>query len=444
LGVVPLGRRSVLISQVQVAGGTSCTRAKLRAMRRLLLLPVIGLLVACGGPRQIVQTTSSNDVKPIEAEELRRAIDGFGERILIRTVNLADALDAQASSSQLKRRTLNWRLRTADKVFSAQHQANNLIALIELWVWTAMVDHTIQASDSTTALGDLAQQARDMSAQLRAEAANLATRALPPELVARLKTDIDKAIEHGDLFTANAAEQQALFDQFLSASRLESLLKLPLAPFNAFGGVSQGAEAVGKLAITADRAVDVLEKYPQTLQWRMHLIALDLEELDTTRAVVANLRSLDATAKALPQTLREQAEILLNTSELPQLTAQKTLQEVRLASNSLGDTLHAADETIARLDAFIAGFASPPDAPPKPPGEPFHIQDYAATAVAVESTLHELRAALADLQQPALAARAREATATVIDQLGLRLAQLIGLATIAGLVLIAAARWRRK
>ena len=322
-----------------MAGGVFCIAAKLGAMRRLLLIPVFGLLVACGGPRQVVQTTSSNDVKPIVAEDLRRAIDGFGERILIRTVNLADAIDAQASSSQLKRRTLTWRLRTADKVFSAQHQANNLIALIELWVWTAMVDHTIQANEMTASLGALAPRAREVSTQLRSEAANLATRALPPELVARLKTDIDQAVENGDLFTANAAEQQALFDQFLSASRLEGLLKLPLAPFNAFGGVSQGAEAVGKLAITADRAVDVLEKYPQTLQWRMHLIALDLEELDTTRAVVANLRSLNETAKALPQTLREQAEVLLNASELPQLTAQKTLQEVRLASNSLGDTL---------------------------------------------------------------------------------------------------------
>ncbi len=413
-------------------------------MRRLLLVPVFGLLVACGGPRHIVQTTTSNDGKPIVAEDLRRAIDGFGERVLIRTVNLADALDAQATSSQLKRRTLTWRLRTADKVFSAQHQANNLIALIELWVWTAMVDHTIQASETTAALGALAPRAREMSAQLRSEAANLATRALPPELVARLKTDIDQAVENGDLFTANAAEQQALFDQFLSASRLEGLLKLPLAPFNAFGGVSQGAEAVGKLAITADRAVDVLEKYPQTLQWRMHLIALDLEELDTTRAVVANLRTLNETAKALPQTLREQAEVLLNASEMPQLTAQKTLQEVRLASNSLSDTLRAADETIARLDTFISVFVPPPDAPPKPPGEPFHIQDYTTTVVAVESTLRELRGALADLQQPALAGRAREATATVIDQLTVRLAQLIGLATVAGLILIAAARWRRK
>ena len=436
-------------------------------MRRTALTPALLVLLAagtlaisgCGSRAPTVSAVTGEGAQKLEAQSLRRLVDAFGDRLVSRISNTADKLDLVLPDPDEQRRTLNWRLRAAQAAFRAQHESNAMVALIGLWYWTASTDAYTHSPAALNRLKDHAEMVQKVSGTLREDAEGLATRALKPEVFKRIKDDIDKSAASGDLFSADAVENVALMDQLLSVTRLESLLSIPLSVFESFGSVSQGAEAVGKLAVTADRAVDLGEKYPQILEWRLRLLLLSLEQAQTTRSVVGNLDRLTKLAEDLPTKLREEVATLLKDSTPAQQEAQRTLKEVREAGVAMSEAMKSTDAAIARLDSFIAGLMKP-DAPAagggagtakptekteaKSAAEPFRVTDYTAAFIALTASAKELRATIADLQQPALGGRAKEAADAAVDHLMWRVAQAIVLAFVCGLILIVVARWKRK
>lgn len=424
-------------------------------MRRTVIVSTLVLsLCACGGPTRTMTTSVAGETpakgKPqlLDAVVLRRAVDAFGDRVVFRTISVADDLDRSSHDPYILRRTLNWRLRTAQTAFHAQHTPNALVALVELWYWTATTASYLESEKVRQELGERAKPLLEDAIAMRDEADALGARALPPDVHVRLRDDIMHAAAKRELFAADSVESAAVLDQFLSATRLEKILAIPLSPFEAFGSVSQGTEAMGQLAVTADRAIDLAEKYPQILQWRMNLVALDIENLGVVKRLEGQLTTLNATATTLPVQLREQATILLNDTQSVQATTQKTLQEARAASESMTALMGATQAAIAELDHFIDGLNKPadPKAPPPPPSkpsEPFKITDYTAAAETATVLVKELRGALADLQQPELTTKAQAAADATIDRLTMRALLLIGVAFTGGLILILVARWRR-
>ena len=432
-------------------------------MRRLAPLPLLALplltfpLSSCGG-RQTVTTSATTTAKPGEMDPavLRRSVDVFGERLVSRTTNLADDIDRAIGDPHLRRKTLQWRLRSAAVAFRAQHNPNTLVALIELWYWTAAVASYLDTPKVMAELGAEAAAAHTAAVAMRDEADNLAARALPPAVHQRLRDDLTAAVGKGEVFAADSAQTQAALDQFLSVTRIEKLLAIPLAPFEVFGSVNQGSNAVTQMAITADRAVDLAEKYPQILQWRLNLVALDIEDLGVVKRVEGQLNQLTAATTRLPEELRIQTVKLLDESQPAQATVQKTLHEVTTASGSITALMAETRAGLADLDRFLDKLnqpdphPAPPPTAPATPSEPFRITDYTAAAQTATTLVKELRGALTDLEKPVLAERAQAATAearsaaeATIDHATLRALQVLGAAFIGGLVLILVSRWRR-
>ena len=412
-------------------------------------------LVSCGSTRTVT-VSGAADEKMLEPLVLRRTVDAFGDRIVSRTSSLAESVDRQIPDPEVRRRTLLWRLRAAQAAFSAEHNPNPLVALIGLWYLTAATERQYSSPRLAEELGPMTERVVKFASELREEADALAARAVPPEVHAKLRADIASSVQGRDLFAVDSVETTALMDQLLSVTRLEKLLAIPLSPFELFSGVGDSGKALNELAIAADRAIDLAEKYPQVLQWRMGLLLLDIERLGAVQQVQKDLTRLTDSAERLPVELRVQVQTLLDESGPAQLEAQRTLQEVTAASASLTDLMQSAGDAIGELDHFIDGLKKPvdPSQPPPPPGEPFRITDYAETAKAITGTVQELRAAIADLQQPALAAKAQAATEAAVtraqaaadatvDRIAWRAVQVIGVAFLAGLALILVARWKR-
>ncbi len=425
-------------------------------MRRLLLIPLLLILPACGSTRTVTSSSGSDNKLQLDNEALRRAVDAFADRLVQRVSAMGEEAERQVGTTFIRRRALLWRLRAAQLSFQAQHSPNTLIALTSLWYWTASVAHHIETGHVPVDLGELAPKVVASALALRDEAELLASRALPPDIFAKLKTDIGSSVSKGDAFSVDSADNPALMDQFLSVTHLEKLLSLPLAPFELFSGVGDSGKALGRMAVSADRAIDLAEKYPQILQWRMSLLLLDFDNLETLKTLRANIQRVADLAEQLPVQMRVQVQTLLEESRPVQAEVQHTLQEATATSVAVTALLQEARGTMADLDRFLAGFRKPedPSKPTTPPGEPFRIADYTATATAATELLHELRATLADLQQPALAGRTQEAIDTAVaraqqsadatvDRIAWRAVQVIGVAFLAGLALILVARWKR-
>ena len=438
-----------------------------RSLRRLkpivtvVVAPLLLLSTSCGSPRETIESTTSTSSQQLTAKALQQAVEAFSDRLVIRVSTTGDHLDQAMPTSKIKRRTLIWRLRTAQVAFKAQHRPNALVSLMQLWYFTAASNARSHSQEVQTLLGSHLSIVTDMSTDMQQQAETLAARSLPPDAFARVKEDIDKSSTSGALFSATSATDEAVFDQLLSASRLEKLIAIPLSPFDIFGGVNQGAEAITTLSITANRAVDLAEVYPQVIEWRLRLVALDLEELDAVQQVLANLNELTATARTLPTTLREQAQVLLEQSGPVQQETQRTLIDVRDAGTALQGAMASTQAAITSLDQFVARLTPPlsppadPQAAPVEPTPPFRITDYTAALTALDSATKELHATLNDLQQPAFSGRvaeltttavdhAQRATSAAIDHLIWRIAQLLAFAALCTALLISLARWRRR
>lgn len=428
------------------------------------VVPVLGLMIApvlitaCGGPRETVVSTTSGSDKQLTAQALQQAVDAYADRLVVRISGVGDQLDAAIPNSVTYRRTLIWRLRTAQVAFNAQHQSNALVSLMQLWYFTAASNVRSHSLEAQKLFGTSAILATAVTESLTHQAETLASRALPADAFARVKADIEKSSSSGELFSATSATDEAVFDQLLSASRIEKIISVPLSAFDIFGGVNQGAEAITALSITANRAVDLAEIYPQVIEWRLRLVALDIQELDSVKSVVENLNTLTATAKTLPVQLREQATILLEQSGPVQQETQKTLAGVRDAGTAVQGAMTSTQAAITSLNQFVVSVAPPrdPNAKPVDPATappPFRIEDYTTALNALTVATKEIHATLTDLQQPAFSGRVAEATTTAVDhaqraadltldRITWRIAQLIAFAAACGLVLIVVARWR--
>ncbi len=435
-------------------------------MRRLkFVVPVLGMMIApliitaCSSRETVVSTTSGGTQR-LTAQALQQAVDAFADRLVVRIATVGDQVDAAIPASGIYRRTLIWRLRTAQVAFNAQHQSNALVSLMQLWYYTSASNVRAHSPDAQKLLGTHAALATTATEALTNQAEALASRALPPDAFTRVKADIEKSASSGELFSATSATDEAVFDQLLSASRLEKLIAIPLSPFDIFGGVNQGAEAITALSVTANRAVDLAEIYPQVIEWRLRLVALDIQELESVKSVVGNLDRLATTAQNLPVQLREQVGILLEQSGPVQQETQKTLAGVRDAGTALQGAMTSTQAAITSLNQFVATITPPPDPHAKPvdpaaAAPPFRIEDYTAALNALTVATKEIHATLTDLQQPAFSGRVAEATTTAvdhaqraadltIDRVTWRIAQLVAFAAACVLLLIIAVRWRRK
>lgn len=436
-------------------------------MRRLSsLIPLVGFLVApllsssCGGPRETVDSTTSLSTQQLTSAALQQAVNAFSDCLLISVAATCDQIDRAIPKSSMYRRTLIWRLRTAQICFRAQHESNALIALMQLWYYTAAINVRVHSTEVKAQLGTHQPLVASMTGDWLQQAENLALRSLPADAFARVKSDIEKSAAGGEIFSATSATDEAVFSQLMSTSRLEKIIAIPLSPFDPFSGVNQGAEAITRLSVTADRAVDLAEVYPQVIEWRLRLVALDIQELESVQSVVSNLNDLTAVAKALPVHMREQATLLLEHSIPAQVEAQRTLTGVRDASAALQGAMNSTQAAITSLDQLVARLtpAADPKATPRDPANaapPFKITDYTVALNALASATTEVHATLTDLQQPAFSGRVAELTTTAvdhahraahdtIDHLMWRMGQLIAFAGLCVAGLLVLAKWRRK
>lgn len=377
--------------------------APMRILASLLALTLV--LTSCGGG--VSSGTRDDPNAPLAMEDIPRTLDTYLERLVRRIDRTATDLDRQLPATAIRRRTLQMRIRSATMAQDVRHRSNALVALVETWHWVTALDIHNAGSAVKAAYGEHVDILLATSSSLRQEIDDMARRALNDDAKYKaMRDDIIKAVANGDIFSPTADQHSEFLDQFLSATHLESVLSLPLAPFTALNGIGRGADAVGELVKVADRGVDLAELYPQILSWQLQLVLVEVEERQITQQVVADLHSASQaatsvaeTAKELPTRVRQEVVTLLDQSQGAQATAQQTLKDTQQAAAALDGAARSLDQAVRSLDGFIAGLKPKPGEPEPKPGEPFRIQDYTQAAQAIGGAVKELNTAVASLQQ---------------------------------------------
>ncbi len=385
---------------------------------KLLLLGCLLLLVSCSDV-DIASTRSGpaaggNQSAPssqIAPEDLGPTLLAFTRRLEGRIDRAAMDIDKGEPHNEVRLYTLRMRIRTAEFVGESLGRSNAVVSMVELWYLTISMEAYYQTGNGKAVFAGHQAIAVDAVNKLREEAEGIVQRVLTPERFAALKQEITEAVGSGELFAAAQIEKSNILADLLSVSHLQSILSIPLAPFDALNGVSKGSDALHQLADVGARAVELAARYPRLLSWYVEMMAVEIQEQDAARNALSDLhelqltvKDLGATAKELGQTvkdlpmrLRVEANALLDQSKEAQKTTQGTLERAQATADALERAARALDGLVKSVDGFIASFRPPPGAPtpaPVAPGRPFDIRDYTTALQATEASAREIRSAV--------------------------------------------------
>ncbi len=363
---------------------------KCHAMRAIILL-ALGLLCGCSDGRQVtlVGTTQETTSAPLTPEQLATGLDDLTLRIRERINSVSDRID-DGASNDIRRRTLRFRLRASEVAWRSVQNPNHLAGLVELWLWMASVDEYAKTPRVREAIGERVALLQQTAGEVHADVAGFARRALPEKGYASLKADIDRASANGDLLSATPQREQAIIGDLLEVTRLQNVLGLALSPFEA---LRSGGDSMAKMAVTADRAVDLMERYPEIIAWNLRLAVIDIEEQDAAREARAALQRSLTLIEEMPARVRAEIQTILASSDPALVEAQATLRELNAASTGLTALMDSAKLTIAAVRSLYPE-PDPPGTPPKPAGRPFDIREYTAAVEAAATTLREARSAI--------------------------------------------------
>ncbi len=367
-------------------------------MRRSLLVAALFLAGGCAGNRESVSVTgtttatSSTSASPLPPEQVASGLDDLTLRIRERINAGSDRID-DGADNDIRRRTLRFRMRTSEITWRAVQNPNHLAGLIELWLWMAVVDEYAKSEQLAAALKDRAPVIRELGTNLRSDVEALASKALPAKGFASIKADIDKAAANGELLSASPQREQAIIGDLLEVTRLQGVLGLALSPFEALKGIGTGGDSMAAMTVTANRAVDLMERYPEIIAWNLRLAVIDMEEQDTAREARAALQQSVKLIDEMPARVRSEVQTILASSDPALKEAQTTLRELATTSAALTELSASLQQTAAAVKSLYPD-PDPPGTPAKPPGRPFDIREYTAIVQAAESTLKEARATI--------------------------------------------------
>lgn len=413
----------------------------MRYLFALACLSVV-LLGGCGEAGRHTEPGTSKPVTaapPLAPTEVAGALDSLIEQVRLRTNLACAAIEEASPHNDTRRQTLRWRLRTAEVCRKARYRDNAMAGLIELWYWMAAAERHITVGKGSDRFGAHQAIAIEAVKHLHISAEQMVARAVPKDKFPSLRTQVEAATEQGDAFLAGDNSHANPLGSLLEVTRLESVLNLALSPFDAFGGVKSGGDAMARLAVTADRAVDVLADYPQLLDWHLQAAAIELQDQDTMRELLAevkrtntNIEASVALVRGLPTQVRQEGLALLDQSRPAQADVRETLTALTEAATALERLNTGIDHLVGRFDK-----PRDPNAPVEPPGRPFDIREYTEALKAAAVTARDLQQTLIATEQllasPAVPNRINEADEAVHS-----LVHTIGLWSIALLLTITA------
>ena len=177
---------------------------------------------------------------------------------------------------------------------------------------------------------------------------------------------------------------------------------------------------------------EIVEELPRQTRWQVELLLYDIEERDTVMTGLAAFAQVAESADRVSQAiarLPDDLRVALGESQGALGEANRTLQTAK----ELMVPVFATVEEIGRISTLLAELQA--DGNGAPPGRPFDIREYVATAREATASVTELRGLLGDLDE-LLASGRLDGIVKTVDQTEDEIAVLVGRIKFAGVQLI--------
>ena len=372
-------------------------------------------------------------------QDLRSDLDAYAGTFLRSVGAAADRIGEQAAERVVRKRALVWKARISPLIQEAAYRPDPQEAFVDTLTLAVSQHHYLTEGDGRELFREQQPIAVETATELRNALRAIGERFLDADQLQRVQAQVQELTQRhqirGSDFSAPSFVQSVSQAQSLAGFRW--IVDIPMSPVRALEGVGSGAAAIHDFNKTAERFSAVVAQLPTQLRWELEILTYDLEDRDTVvqglaafESMAASVQTFSDTVAALPEGLR----VAVGDSRAVLDSVDGALRQAQEVAGPLA----AAAEQLRLASASWEHVLARDDGAAQPPGRPFDIREWEATA-------QEIQRAAASLQGLAVELRALSESGDVASALagvGSTMSSSVDQARASATDLVDAAAWR--
>jgi Rad3-related DNA helicase len=304
----------------------------------------------------------------------------------------------------IRRRTILWKAQLIPLARNASYISDPQQAYVAQLVLAVGMRQYLEDGSGAALFGEHQPIAVEAAHELERDARALGARFLDPAELDRLAREVEAlAREHpirGEF--SPGALVEALADPE-TQSALGWAMAVPMAPFRALTGVSEGGQAMRDFNQTARHLSHLLADFPRMMRWQLELLLYDVEDRETTLEGLAAFQVLAESSRRFSEAVEALPEDLTASTSPALESARETLREAGAALAQVQDLvgpLSGIAEQLREAGEAWSGIAREVgrEEEPRPDSRPFDIREYERTAQETRSAAEELQALVAEVR----------------------------------------------
>jgi hypothetical protein len=339
-----------------------------------------------------------------QLQDLQLKVMRFADEYAGRILSPIRSFQRQTEDPRERLAAQNWLVQQTSTAYTIATGPNPVTNALDMVVLTTMSRMALDDGWVEDTFGDRVHALRGAYDALEPESWKLLEGAVPPEHIKAVRAALDEwraQNPHGHSvsyvhFRDFVSSSEANSSSILGGSSLLSLLGLdPLSTLD------PTMQEVARTRQSVERTMYFVQRSPGLLDMQLERVTYQLAVMPEARSLLADLdrtsraaESAGKLADQLPEVVAREREAaigqFMGALESQQAQMRELLTDMRATLQAGTAASDSVNQTTRALDAFIAGFRKLPD-PRQPPGKPFDITEYTATA-------HELAAASVQLQ----------------------------------------------
>ncbi len=384
------------------------------------LSALVFVLCGCGQrARRLFRGKQTPQVARISKEKLREELEKFEEAVTATYKEMAGRLDQLLPDLKTRRSNLIMRTRLGQAFRAMLDQEDPVVAFIETWGLCVRLRYYFGEGEGLGLFREHQSLAIQTFRQVESKIENIGREFLDEDVFAETQNSIHKF--------ARGRPVKGTFSNLIiyatevkpgQPSAFAQVVGIPMAPFSAMKGVNRTASAIYGVRESMERFSDVVEELPESAQWQLLLLLMEMEETEVFKSFLSSMAKLSDssvkladTAEKWPETIRKEASVLIDEIDAKQANLQVTLDKAektlsrfnevtKTLSQTAGSVTEAASEWESAATATgkvikeVRSISSQKSAAPKT-----SITDYRDVAQQVTDAANETRALAVELRE---------------------------------------------
>jgi hypothetical protein len=346
-----------------------------------------------------------------QLQDLQLKVMRFGDEYAGRILLPIRKFQRDTASPGERLAAQNWLVQQTTAAYTIATGQNAVTNALDMVVLTTMSRMATDDGSIEEEFGGRVHALREVYATLEPESWELLEGAVTPEQIKAVHAALDDwraknphvhSVSYVHFRDFVSSPQAAKSRDLGGGSGLLSLLGLdPLS------SLDPTMQEIARTRQAVERAMYFLQRSPQLLDMQVERVTYQLAVMPESRALLADLdrtshaaESAGKLADKLPEVIAREREAairqFMGEIESQQAQMRELLTDMRATLQAGTAASDSVKQTTRALDAFISGFRKPPD-PKQPPGKPFDITEYTATARELAAASAQLQGLLAQL-----------------------------------------------